>query len=672
MIPFIIGIIIQDYFHFNILISIIGFSIFFILSLIVKSFKGKQKSKTRFLFMKLACVCFVFMGMYITENKYVTIPIIDNSKAYYGVISEPLEEKEKSIKTQITVLDLSFSEKFEILAYFEKDSLLNIEMGDLLYISSKIDRIKSNGNPLEFDYADYMSKNGIYFRTYINNSNYQILKNGYKKGLRYYSCKIRNYLLSIYRKSGFSEKELGVLEALTLGYKNDLDEETKSAFQSSGAMHVLAVSGLHTGIIMMITDFLLKFLKKNRRQKIIKCGIICIIIWLFAAITGFSSSVNRAALMFSIMSIGKSIDRNSSTYNSLAVSCFILLMINPYLIFNVGFGLSYLAVLSIISCMPLFEKIQELSKSVIIKYFLGIIVVSISAQIGTSVLSICTFRQFPTYFLLTNIIIIPVAYAIMILAIALLITNSIPIISTIIFYPLKYSVKFMTESVSWIESLPGSCIKNIFLPNSSAILLYLVLFSIIVFIFYKQFYWVKLSAIGLLLVSLIYLSEIKGRNADELLIVYNCNKASAIQIGNKLITNSQNIDKYFIDMYIPPSELAGYKNIEIINQDSLSKISDNFFMIDKKIVGIIDNDEFINIEPTLKIDYLILSKNVECNLKNLSEKYKPEIIILDSSNSKKYREQVTKESLNKNINIYDVNVNGAFILGDAKKILKKY
>ncbi len=469
--------------------------------------KIRRMSYYRILFGSATFMCFMFLGAGTADLRHPQMidPKEIIGKSFCAVVTNQPEEKPKSWKSQLTILDSTGNESFEILAYFQKDSLKPPpQIGDLIALSSNLQRIKnSSSSPTDFNYADYMAKQGVYYQTYIKSDSYTLIDSSYKTNLRYYGCKIRTKLINIYRNFDFNDKELAVLEALTLGYKSDLDDDTKSAFQSSGAMHVLAVSGLHTGIIMLITDLLLRFMNRTRRERIIKCVIVLSVIWLFAAVTGFSSSVNRAALMFSIMSIGNATGRNTTTYNSIALSCFILLFINPYLIFNVGFGLSYMAVLSIVSFNPLFQSVEYSIKNPVLKYFVGIVLVSIAAQIGTSVLSICTFGQFPMYFLLTNIIVIPVAYVIMILAIALLISSPVYWLGYAVFWLLKKALSFLVWSVSWIETLPGSCITDIVLNNYNAILIYAIILSLVVFIYYKRFVWIKISVACLLIISVL-------------------------------------------------------------------------------------------------------------------------------------------------------------------------
>ncbi|MBP5582817.1 MAG: ComEC family competence protein [Bacteroidales bacterium] len=667
LVPFIGGILVQYFLNPGFWTATAGLALS--AAVLVKANKlQKGKHKYRYLYGVSAFMSFMFLGICVANIRHKTLPDIsdfqDNAKKI-AIVSQPLEEKPKSWKCQLTLLDNTMTERFEIVSYFAKDSTkLLPEMGDLIVFNSNLQRIKNSGNPLEFDYEGYMAKQGIYYSAYIKSDDYSILHNGYQKGIKYYSCKIRSYLINIYRKFDFSEKELGVLEALTLGYKNDLDEDTKSAFQSSGAMHVLAVSGLHTGIIMMITSALLCFLNKSRRQRIIKCLIICSVIWMFAAITGFSSSVNRAALMFSLMAIGDATGRNTTTYNTLALSCFILLMINPYLIFNVGFGLSYLAVLSIVALMPLFEKIEISTSNKVLKYVIGIVFVSIAAQVGTSVLSICTFGQFPVFFLLTNILVIPLAYIIMIVAIILLVVSGMNFIANGVFYVLKYAVKCMTGCVSFIEDIPGSCIKNIYLDNWSAILIYCIFASLIIFAYYDRFAWIKAAVVSLALITTLYYYNIIRYKCHEVFAVYNISKTSAVQINNKLIINNLDNKEKTITTASPLLGYYGFDRMEILNSDSL-KYSEKFFNVEGKVVGLINNRQLLEaLQDNFKTDVLILSNNADCTVEELKQRFNPEIIVFDSSNSFKYRQK--QKASGTTVHIHDVAENGAFVLGEIK------
>ena len=496
-------------------------------------------------------------------------------------------------------------------------------------------------------------------------------------------------MIEIYRQTGISGQQLAVLEALTLGYKSDLDPATITSFQKSGAMHILAVSGLHTGIIMLITNFLLQFLDHSHKTRFIKCILIILILWIFAAITGFSASVCRSALMFSMMTMSQILDRSSSTYNTLATSAFILLIFNPLLIFNVGFGLSYLAVLAIISTMPFvkktlpkFDPVHDThwihTKKWLIRYFLGIVFVSIAAQLGTSILSIRTFNLFPTYFLLTNIIVIPLSYFIMVTSIILLAVSWCAPLVWLATEVLKFFLMLLTGSVSWIESLPAASIDNIFITNTSSLLLYAALAMLVVYGHYKRNNHLKLALATLCLFTASIAIFDRAKNINTQLIIYNKTKSQLYTIKNgdkmSIITDNAKPDEKSLSPATINAALTHANLVEILNTDTLSSIKELFWQIDNKTFYNVKSHQQIEIMDgeSLPVDYIIVSDNTIINADDLSEKFGCNNVIFDSSNTKKFVAARTSEYEKQGINCFDVAKDGAFVFGDGAKTIWWY
>ncbi|MBQ9213227.1 MAG: ComEC/Rec2 family competence protein, partial [Bacteroidales bacterium] len=415
----------------------------------------------------------------------------------------------------------------------------------------------------------------------------------------------------------------------------------------------LAVSGLHTGIIMLITNFLLAFLDYTQKTRIIKCFLIILILWLFAAITGFSASVCRSALMFSMMTVSQILDRSSSTYNTLATSAFILLIINPLLIFNIGFGLSYLAVLAIISITPLvkktipkFDPVHDTRwihiKKWLIRYFLGIIYVSIAAQIGTSILSIRTFNMFPTYFLLSNILVIPLSYFIMVTSILLLAVSWCSPLMWLTTEVLKFFLGLLTGSVSWIESLPAASINDIFITNISSLLLYASMATFVILAHYKRAIFLKTALILLCLFAASITIFDSAKNPNSQVIVYNKRNTQLYSIKNgekmSIITDNAKLDEKSLSPATINAALAHANLVEILNTDTLHSTNDLFWQIDNKTFYNVKSHLQIEImdEETLPVDYLIVSGNTFINADVLTESFKCSNVIFDSSNSKKF------------------------------------
>ena len=690
----IIGILIERNAQLGIIFSIIGmFSGAALMAFLYMKRKKRLPHRYNFLNGLSYIMIWVCYGMFVTDYQKVDAPKLSDfgDGVKIGVLIEPTEEKPKTFRSKIKILDSTAAYGKEILAYFEKDSTTPPpQFGDLVGFYSEVRYIESNGNPLEFDYQQYMSKQGVYCQTYIKKQEYEILKTGYQKGIKYYGAKIRNTLIDIYRQSGISGQQLAVLEALTLGYKADLDPETVLTFQTSGAMHILAVSGLHTGIIMMITSALLSFIKRKQKKALVaKCVIIILTLWIFAAITGFSPSVCRSAVMFSMIVIAERINSNASTYNTLAVSAFILLSINPLLLYNVGFGLSYLAVLAIISITPFvkftipkYDPVHDTKwihvKKWFTRYFLGIIYVSIAAQIGTSILSIKTFNMFPTYFLITNIFVIPLSYFIMITAIVLLTVSWCPPLMFVVTGILKLLLNLLTGTVSWIESLPGSSIDDLFITSTSAILLCFGLAYLVVFGKYKRALQLKIALILLCLfaASITIFNSAKYPNSQ--VIVYNKRNTQLYSIKNgdkmSIITDNAELDEKSLSPATINAALAHANLVEILKTDSLSSINERFWQIDNKNFYIVTSTEQIEImdEETLPVDYIIVSENTFINAEVLIENFKCSNVIFDSSNSKKFVAARKEEYEKQGINCFDVSRQGAFIYGDGEKTIWWY
>ncbi len=693
LIAMIIGILIENFFDFGIAISLIGISASAVLIAILYARRKKHISH-RFNYINglsfyTLWICF---GMFVVEYQSVDKPQLSDfaDGVKVGVVVEPTEEKPKSFKTRIRIADSTNSNGAVVLAYFEKDSTLAPpQFGDLIGFYSDIKYIESNGNPLEFDYQQYMSRQGVYCQSYIKSQEYQILQPAYEKGIKYYGSQIRNILIDIYRQSGISGQQLAVLEALTLGYKADLDPETITTFQTSGAMHILAVSGLHTGIIMMITSILLAFLDFSQTTRIIKCALVIITLWAFAAITGFSASVCRSALMFSMLTVSLILNRRSSTYNTLAASAFILLTINPLLIFNVGFGLSYLAVLAIISItpfvqhlLPKFDPVHDTKISLagkwIAKYFVGIVFVSIAAQLGTSILSLRTFHLFPTYFLLTNIIVIPLSYFVMITAILLLAVSWCAPLMWLVTQVLKFFLGLLTGSVGWIESLPAASINDIFITNWSSIFLYVSLVMLIVFGYYRRAVQLKIALVSLCLFALSIAIFNAAKSVNSQLIVYNKNNAllyGIIDDNNMTIyTDKAKLDEYSLSPATDNAALVHANLVEICNVDSIGSMADLYFIVDSKKFYVVKSAQQLEImkDEILPIDFLIVSDNTFMDAADVAEKFQCSNVIFDSSNSRNFVASRSTEYLQHGINCHNVKTDGAFVFGDGDQAIWWY
>jgi competence protein ComEC len=370
----------------------------------------------------------------------------------------------------------------KVIIYFSATdtNAFNLGYGAIIALKAKFSEIPKPQNPGEFDYRAYLTKKGI-FRTSFVESQRWTLVGQESNPIFELAFNLRKKLLTLVSESGVKGQNLAVISALTMGYKGLLDEETQRNFSASGAMHILAVSGLHVGILFIVFSSLLFMFDRLRRGRLIKAVILIAFLWAFAIFTGMSPSVLRASLMFSLVIVGKALSRSSSIYNTLAASAFILLAANPMLATEVGFQLSYLAVTAIVFFYPHIYSWIYVPNKYLDKVW-SLIAVSLAAQLGTFPLGLYFFNQFPNYFLLTNLFAIPLATIILYLTLALALVSPFPVLAMGFGWLLNNLVSLLNFLTSWVESLPFSTVSSIYIGVTQTILLFCSIIFFAVFL----------------------------------------------------------------------------------------------------------------------------------------------------------------------------------------------
>jgi competence protein ComEC len=387
----------------------------------------------------------------------------------------------------------------EKIILYNADSLTNTKTapGELIHFNSRLFPISSSNNPGAFNYQRYMLHEGIRYQLTLKKG-FNIL-NQQEPTLTIMALKMQGWMLEQFRKSGIEGDEFAVLAALTLGNKNYLSNELKSSFSASGAMHVLAVSGLHVGIIYLILKLLLKPLYRIQRMMMFNMFIIIGALWVYAFITGLSPSVLRSCTMFSFITVGEHMRHRTNFYNILATSVFFLLLVNPNMLYKVGFQLSYAAVASIVFFQPKIITLYQ-AKNRIIKWLWELTAVSLAAQIGTFPISIFYFHQFPVYFWLSNFVAIPAAGILLYLAFFFFLTLPIGILTPITGWLTGLVVKGLNNAVIFIESLPFSVITGLTSNGSSLVIMIMIVFSLGWLTMSKRF----IPLISLLILCLVF------------------------------------------------------------------------------------------------------------------------------------------------------------------------
>lgn len=377
------------------------------------------------------------------------------------------QERSKTIKYEVQ------TERGErILLYLQKDSLTMPKLGDILMVQTSV---KRGGRLGEFDYGLYLRRQGIVGTCWAHRGNWQVIGKKEDSSLKSLAQRCQYQLHEQYQKMGITGKELGILSALSLGYREDLDKDVQDSFSASGAMHVLAVSGLHTGIVWGIVVWILtlggwrKPLWEEKWKRWVLNISAIVLIWIYAFVTGLSPSVMRSALMLSFWALSGLLEKQISRWNPLFAAAVIILIINPLALWSVSFQLSFAAVMGI---MWVGGKMQSavVLRGRILQYVVGLVLVSFAAQMATMPLTLHYFGQTSNYFALTNLLVVPMAGVLLVLGFSTL-AMSWCVVGKWLGFVTKWCTWVLREMVEWVESLPFSTTK-IELSSLGAIGLY--------------------------------------------------------------------------------------------------------------------------------------------------------------------------------------------------------
>jgi len=537
LIPVIIGIIfsIQTVFKFSSLS--LWFVIVLVMTLIVLNASKKiTDGKLKPYFGMLTFFLFFFISILsVTSNNSLNKADYFYFKGYHNYqirINEPPEIKTNSVKILVDFISRNDSlASGKSMLYVERDERSEaLKYGDILLINSKFNNTRTNGNPFEFNYSKYLKLFDIHHQSYLNSERWLKIDNSQHLLFRI-TYQISGYLSDVIDESKLNTENKSIAKALLLGQKDDLNKDVLRTYSSAGAMHVLAVSGLHVGIIMMILMFILKPIKRLKNGNLFFLFAVLFGVWFYAFVTGLSPSVLRSSLMFSFIVVGKELERETSVYQSIMVSALLLLLMDPLVLFKVGFQLSYLAVLGIVYLQP---KIYRLAyfKHKPIDYLWQVSSVSIAAQIATFPLGLYYFHQFPNFFLVSNLIVIPLAGIILVVGIMYFVFNEVPYLNDFIINELNDVLSFMNSTVEWVESLPYSITWGISILWYEVVLMYVTLI-LFVFSFTRKNNKLLIASfctcvLGLSL--LIYKSNVI--KASNQLLVYNIKDEVAIDLFN--------------------------------------------------------------------------------------------------------------------------------------------
>ncbi len=479
------------------------------------------------------------------------ISISDNVEGRKFIVGKVLTEpeiKNNSVLIQVKQLNMGKPVLFKprIYLYSEKDSgiVQSILPGTIIGFEASLKRIENRGNPDEFNYERYLLSNRVLFQAYLAKDKIEVIeKQGINFSLPYSVNRIHQLVLDEIHSSIKSKEARQLIAALLIGDRRELDDNILQSYTNAGIVHVLAISGLHVGIIYMLLMTLLRVCERRKGLNIFRMIIIILVIWSYALLTGFSPSVNRAATMFSLFAVAKVFDRDVSIFNLIAASAMLIMIVNPLIIYQIGFQLSYAAVCGIVFFQPVFNQWFVFTHK-IPDYLYKLFTVSLSAQLATFPISIYYFNQFPTYFWLSNLFVIPIVFLFVIVSILFVLFFKISFINLICSAVLGLLAKALNTWVEIINSLPHSLICNLKLSLSEVTI---VVFCVWIFMsWYRsgKTYFAVLTLMSLCSFLILNIFSNIKKGSTHQIIVYNTFDEIEIGVysGNKnlFISTSEN------------------------------------------------------------------------------------------------------------------------------------
>ena len=548
-----------------------------------------------------------------------------NASSYVVRVTNNPSLKPKSIGTEVKVLQVIDSlGTYDCIGkaqlFFKIDSLSeSIKYGDVLLVSNSLRRIDKPSNPHQFDFRKYYQTKNIFHNGFITANNWKSI--GFNKGnwLYIFSYKVQNKLQTKFKQYFKNESVRGVAQAIVFGYKEELDEEWLQAFSKTGTIHVLAVSGLHVGIIYILLAFVLGLKRSKGKSLAIKTTVILAVLFFYSLITGFSPSVSRASIMFGLVLLSSVFAQKTSIYNTLSFACLVLLIANPNNLFNVGFQFSFLAVFGIVYYKDKFRGLFPTSNWLLDKIIM-LMAVSIAAQITTFPLGLYYFHQYPNLFMFSNLIVIPCITIILYGGIFFVVSSFVSsITATFLAGFIGAYIQFISSAVLYIQDLPFAFFENVYISFWQMVLIYVVLF-VTTFVWankWKAGLWVPIAGIALFLCvetvqhkSAQKAEVISFYDTKETLLVFRQNNRATF-FASKGIYIDKNATEFIIMPYVVNEGVSKYEILPIetlkrpFNINGVSGYGNGAVWFNNKSYLVLDEvKEYIT--DTITTDYVLI------------------------------------------------------------------
>lgn len=614
----------------------------------------------RWVFGALLFALLLALGAYRTQTERSSLGDLtagDGSLLMAELQEDPLA-KAKSYAVEAWVVDSAMTKGgYRLMLYVAKDSLADdLSRGDRILFPNNLFH-KRFLNPGEFDYEAYLRLKGVSGTCYLPGGKWRRVGHEKSFSLRGAAQEVQRGLLEKLSRYGLQGEEMAVVSAMVLGNRDYMEADLRSSYSATGASHILAVSGLHVGVVFLVMNFLLKLLFRSR-YRLLRIVVLVLALWAYAFVTGLPASVVRASFMLSLVCLGKMVGRTSSVFNTVSASAFFMLLYNPFYLFDVGFQLSYAAVFSILVFQSKIKSFY-VPKSKWGDWAWSLLSVSLSAQLGTLPIVLFNFHQFANYFWLSGMWVVPLSAVVIYMALLFFALPEVGLLCEWVAKLLSGVAWLMNAGVHGLEQMPFALVDGIRFGGVEVLCAYCVVVSLAMFLYRNDGRWAR-TLLGSLIVAFLAWG-VNGYclASQEGVAVYNIRGVSAV-------------NRYGVGRNELSCEGDGTRVCDVVSPfwvshnypSSATLVEEPLFSLGEKRLYCLRDTSLRGKEARqpLQVDVVVLGKDAISSLSELQALFSFRQLVLDSSNSWRVRRRFRRECEAVGLACHDVVADGAWVM----------
>lgn len=548
-----------------------------------------------------------------------------------------------------------------------------LRVGEKVRFEAVIENPRNAGNPAEFDVERYMRLKGVSGSVFLPVGGWQSVGMG-NVSLQMRALALRDDIVKMYERQGFEGNALSLLAAFSVGEKRGFSQELKEVYSDAGVSHLLALSGLHLGLFYMVVVTLLGFAGGSRKWYIARELFALLLLWVFAFVAGLTPSIVRAAVLFSLVSVGRCLRRDSSSLNSLAFAAMVMLLFSPRLLFDISFQLSFSAVLAIILLTPwLRERLGCNKRGRLYRSLVSLLAVSFSAQVGVLPFVWYYFGTFPLYFLFANQLLVPLATVLMTLVIQLWVTVPVPLVQQCIAWLLSWLLAFMNGVVEFVASLPAA---SVMLPQVSVAGACFTAFILVAFFYCvmrRRYLFAALISMAAVVALVLNIFTGKGIDYSDSVLLFNNNKSGVALVlpqGDEgyVVSSVPKFDSDADRVLVPFMEREAITSVRWLESpytDSCVSYSNGLLSFAGVRMQLLADDCWLSDSLQHPVDVLWLCRGFLGPVERLLEVYPASCIVLDGSLYAGSRRRLLRECGAAGVGCIDISQLGAVKLKAA-------